>query len=416
MVRPIDYTIDVQNPIQRALQGYQLGQNIRQGIVARRLIEEQQERKKNFISDMSSYANKETVTAADTRQIYAKYPEFAQNIERGVSMLKDEQKQEYANQLMPFYTAVRTGENQYAKEYIERLQAAYENSGDKVQAERIGGLARSLEKGPQQAVLASRLILGPLMGDDFYELEQNLMGKTVQRQKTGMLTVRDKDTDQVKIVVGSYDPSTGQLDVSEGTLPENYEVISKMGETPEEQQQRKIKTAGGTEAVKGAVKAGQKYAEKSDVFREQIFKLDNAIDIIEKGLSQNQNLGLGWVRSRLPKFNPFAIRMQQAARELGLGVVQQVTFGALSEKELELAMATGMPTTFKPAEALKWLKDKRAAQQKLKNEMDKAAAFIGSQNEDGSFNTISDWKKMQLQQKEQRKQRKVPTQNIIEGF
>jgi hypothetical protein len=51
-----------------------------------------------------------------------------------------------------------------------------------------------------------------------------------------------------------------------------------------------------------------------------------------------------------------------------------------------------------PQEALKWLKEKRAAQQKLKNEMDKAAAFIGSQNESGKFNTVADWKKMQMEQ------------------
>jgi hypothetical protein len=327
------------------------------------------------------------------------YPEISKQINQSLSMYNEEQRQNKIDQLLPVYAALRSNNIDQAKSLIDEYRIAAENSGDSQQAKTLDLLKQQIDIEPKGALTSSRLFLYGAMGEDaFLKMDDGLAQKPTEYQKTGMVMVKDEDTGQFKMLVGSYDKTTGDLSISEGTLPSNYTVVSDFGETPKEQRQRKVITQGETTAVQEAVKMGAKYADRSQTISENITGLDKAIGIIEEGLSKNANLGLGWVKSKLPKFDPFAIKMQQAAQELGLGVVTSVTFGALSESELQIAMSTAMPSTLQPQEALKWLKEKRAAQQKLKNEMDKAAAFIGSQNESGKFNTVADWKKMQMEQ------------------
>jgi hypothetical protein len=401
----MDYRIDIQNPFMAGLQGFQAAQQM---TLQQQQLQQQraaQQRQAQMQQDLADFSAKQGKQPEDYRRMMTQYPEISKQINQSLSMYNEEQRQNKINQLLPVYAALRSNNVDQAKGLIDEYRIAAENSGDSQQAKTLDLLKQQIDIEPKGALTSSRLFLYGAMGEDaFLKMDNGLAKKPAEYQKTGMVMVKDNDTGQFKMLVGSYDKTTGDLSISEGTLPSNYTVVSDFGETPEEQRQRKVITQGETTAVQEAVKMGAKYADRSQKISENITSLDKAIGIIEEGLSKNANLGLGWVKSRLPKFDPFAIKMQQAAQELGLGVVTSVTFGALSESELEIAMSTAMPPTLQPQEALKWLKEKRDAQQKLKNEMDKAAAFIGSQNESGKFNTVADWKKQQLEMKKQKKE------------
>lgn len=211
-------------------------------------------------------------------------------------------------------------------------------------------------------------------------------------QKTGAYLVRDKDTQELSIVAGSYNTSTGEMKVSKGMLPSNFEVVSKMGQTAEEAAKSKVQTAAKSEAAKKAVQASEKYAERAMQIQEGISTFDEGIRIIEDAMAKGENLGVGPIKKYLPKWNKASAELENVANNLGLNVIQSVTFGALSQSEMEKAMATAMPPNLKGPELAQWLKDKKAGQQKLSNYLREAAAFIGSEDlETGEVRTKSDW-------------------------
>ena len=63
-------------------------------------------------------------------------------------------------------------------------------------------------------------------------------------------------------------------------------------------------------------------------------------------------------------------------RKLGLNVVASVTFGALSEGELNLAMDVALPKGISPEATVKWIEDRMAAQQKLADNLEDGALYV----------------------------------------
>ena len=92
----------------------------------------------------------------------------------------------------------------------------------------------------------------------------------------------------------------------------------------------------------------------------QSIKLIRLLDAIDQGAST------GAIESRFfPSFRESTIKLEQVQQELGLDVIGSVTFGALSKGELDLALATALPTGLQPAQLREFLVNKKAAQEKL---------------------------------------------------
>lgn len=147
--------------------------------------------------------------------------------------------------------------------------------------------------------------------------------------------------------------------------------------------------ARGTGQVKEAIKKGTEYAATADKITNQITTLDEGISIAEQAIAEGKSLGRGWFEGKLPKFSETANQFQNVAGRLGLDVISSVTFGALSEAELNMAMATALPQFANDADTLAWLKRRKEALGKLRNYYDEAAAFLAEGN------SIADWKKIQ---------------------
>lgn len=92
-----------------------------------------------------------------------------------------------------------------------------------------------------------------------------------------------------------------------------------------------------------------------------IRNIDRAVSAIDEGAST------GAIESRFfPTFRQATIKLEQVQKELGLDVIGAVTFGALSKGELDLALATALPTGLQPEELKEFLIGKKAAQEKLR--------------------------------------------------
>lgn len=211
-----------------------------------------------------------------------------------------------------------------------------------------------------------------------------------KRQKTGAFLVED-DQGNAKIITGSFNPADGTLEIAGAPIPTGYKMISELGETADEQTKRRIQEMGGKEKAKEAVTASKKFADQYMKIQDGMRTIDEGISILENGIARGENLGVGPLKKYLPKWNEASARLENIANQMGLDVVSSVTFGALSQSELRMAMQTAMPTNLNDRQLLEWMRSKKASQQKLANYLQEASLFIGSEKPGGGFNTVQDW-------------------------
>lgn len=237
------------------------------------------------------------------------------------------------------------------------------------------------------------------------------MEKT-KKQKTGTYLVEDKKTGEKKFITGVFDPITGGFVTAEAGLPEDYEVLSKEGETTEEATARRVRETKEKKQVETAIKSSADYAKQAEGMNRQIGTLEQGIALAEKAISEGESLGRGWLENRLPKLSDTKLEFENIANQLGLDVVSSVTFGALSESELKMALETAMPNFPRDEDTLNWMKQRRDVLAKLRNYYKEAAAYLGQGN------TIADWEKMQLEKAKQddAQFKKMSTEDLLKTF
>jgi hypothetical protein len=153
------------------------------------------------------------------------------------------------------------------------------------------------------------------------------------------------------------------------------------------------------------VKAVDEALTRASTIREGLSTYDNMIDEIDAGASTSAFGRWG------PSIKTSTRRFENEARKLGLGVISETTFGALSAPELELAMETAVPK-LEPQAMKKWLQDKKAAQAKLADELERYAIFRG----DGGSRV--EWMQMQrdLRKQQEGQPKKVFTQEQYDAL
>ena len=147
-------------------------------------------------------------------------------------------------------------------------------------------------------------------------------------------------------------------------------------------------------------------AELSGSNRQAVLNQDRAADIYTKiGLSQQSiittnraiaaidNNGMsGFVANYLPDITLASAELRNAMNTMGLDIISSVTFGALSQQEMETAMDIGAPRSLAPADLRQWLVDKKAAQEKAMAALTKAARWFSRPG-----NTLDGWFDQQAQ-------------------
>ena len=153
-------------------------------------------------------------------------------------------------------------------------------------------------------------------------------------------------------------------------------AIEKAEERGSELQGNRSQQRGlGAEAAKAV---SQSYADMLKV-RDNIATLEDAKRALESGAKT------GYFQQFLPNITQSAAELQNVRLRLGLDVVSSITFGALSEKELGLALDTGLPESMDETYLKKWVQDRIDAKKKLLTNLSEAAKFLSKGN------SIGDW-------------------------
>jgi hypothetical protein len=128
-----------------------------------------------------------------------------------------------------------------------------------------------------------------------------------------------------------------------------------------------------------AKQVGQAFAQIGKI-KTNIGNIDQAIDAIDKGANT------GVIASRFPNLTAASIQLANVRNTLGLDVIGSVTFGALSEGELNLALETALPTSLSPKDLKVYLVNKKTAQTKLADYLSKQATYLSKPG-----NTLAGW-------------------------
>lgn len=143
------------------------------------------------------------------------------------------------------------------------------------------------------------------------------------------------------------------------------------------------KRSQGRKIGKDAASVSSKAFTQLNNIRGNILNLKNVITTVGSGADT------GPLAKKLPSFRAESIKLDNIRNRLGLDVISGVTFGALSEGELQLALNTALPTGLQGPELVKWANEKIAAQEKLSNYLEEQAVFLGKPG-----NSISDFIEM----------------------
>jgi hypothetical protein len=221
----------------------------------------------------------------------------------------------------------------------------------------------------------------------FKDEEGNLFFGTTRRSPTG-----GEVTSQLAPIGGGPAQPVGKVSLASRLGETAQEQVSRKIQEAKEVAQAKAKVALKTEGVIEGTKAAAKQAIKTsgEAFNKLekigtgIANVTEAIDLIDQGAKT------GVIASKLPSVRAASIQLDNLQGRLGLDVIGNTTFGALSESELKFALDTALPKNLKGPDLKNWLTRKREAQQKLSDHLTEVATFLGTPG-----NTVADWLELQ---------------------
>lgn len=348
------------------------------------------------------------MTAVKLRDFTFKYPEVGDKFKGAIDALSADEKKAAVQQFLPAATALYSGDAKIAEQQLRTTADAYQNAGNAQMAKLYGDAAESIKISPDQANVVLSMMANAI--------DPEWAGKVDASRKTGV-DIKKAEAEALKAATGSgievhsvkvYPNGTTVVigkgnekqitnargDVLTGADADaavqaglNSEIRLAGGRAGAEAMARGTAEAavapaiaGGTEAGKAGVQAGNAALQTATKISGQLANLRRARELAKGGADT------GVIASRLPNWSASSIELANMRNQLGLDVIGQATFGALSEGELNLALNTALPTNLNEADLVTWLDSKIAAQEKMRSEMMKAAKFLSKPG-----NTLDKW-------------------------
>lgn len=416
---PINYILDVKNPIEEAIKGYTMGRNdiaqrqelqIQQqnATMAQKAFEDQQtalaeqraaaEQQKAqaaaFQTDLMGLkqaADAGTLTPDLVNQFSISHATNFDEFKTAFTAISDAQKASQTSFGINLATSLLGASPEVGVKLLNERIAAAEASGNTDEVAKLKANLAVVEMDPHAAgvsMLATLSATGAIdsatmkgildatqpnqaAADSTTVQSSNNLGgiAIVLTMKDGSVQIKDARTNQ--IVTG---PAADTLLAEANTLQANMTgsreaagTAARLTTTADLGAAAAAATAGGASAVK----LGTDAYLKIQPIRSNIANLDKAINLIEV-----EGANTGVIQSKLPNWNAATIELNNLQSQLGLDVVGAVTFGALSQGELGLALQVALPTDLDGPDLANWLRSKKAAQEKLADYFTEQSKFF----------------------------------------
>lgn len=195
MVQPINYMLDVQNPVQTAMTGLTQGMQIGQFMQAKEQAEREAIQKQQMQEELSTFALKPNKTHDDYANIMARFPSLAENFQKSYNVLDAGRQQASFKTASRVYAAAAGGRTDIAKSILENEALGYENAGDAAQAEQMRNLAKMAEQNPDGFLTSTGLFLASTTPSQF----KDVLGALNQNELTPEeINLKKAQTDKTK--------------------------------------------------------------------------------------------------------------------------------------------------------------------------------------------------------------------------
>tara|TARA_R110000824_G_scaffold359628_2_gene547227 strand:+ start:10058 stop:11488 length:1431 start_codon:yes stop_codon:yes gene_type:complete len=439
-MEPINYMLGTENPVTMAMKGYSQGladTKSRQGILAgaqnmdvqlrdegradrgvdqadRRLdqsdrqmsqqdqqigMQQQQlamqqqeaaiERQKAQVmqADLAALAGNENATAEDYAATVLKHPELSAELNATWGMMSAPRQQADALRMAQVYSAIDSGDVDVAERLLTEQVEGLRNAEQTQDADMAEAVLETLKVNPDAAKMMTGLALSIVGGGKFDSVLT--AGRTPIRSSDILpdgttIVVRDNGTE----VIGP-----------DGTKLEGQAAADAIRKAQEFGAEVRGANANASEtgtltarvdlgaAAAGADAAGKKSIDLGATAYESYGSIRGNIANIQEAVAALDAGGRsGAVDKYLVNTSEASARLSNSMDRMGLDVISGVTFGALSEGELKLAMETAVPRNLNEADLRSWLLRKQTAQEKAAGMMLDAAQFLSTPG-----NTLADW-------------------------
>ena len=161
LMRPIDYTVDVQNPFESALGGFKLGA----GIAEIQAAQQSREAAKTAQTELANLFKNPNATATDYARVTAFLPkDQAATVLSGFEAQTKEQQQNTLRQGTQVYTAIKSGNLPVAEMQLKEQATALRNAGREKEAQGFDDLSNLIRLNPTGAQTTIALTIAGLPG------------------------------------------------------------------------------------------------------------------------------------------------------------------------------------------------------------------------------------------------------------
>jgi hypothetical protein len=416
-MQPINYSMEIQDPSQAFLSAFQTGS----AITKSRLDQEQAVRQAEQQQRMTAAFERlrqPGATAKDYADLAMQLPETqAKAVRESFSMISQEQQQNALMNSGKVFAAFKAGQPEIAINLMEQQIAAKRNSGDEEGAKFLETWRDVTKENPQSTEDYFGFTLSQMPGGDKIidsavklteEQRKAQQFPVLQKQKQAELAKATSDA-EIAAIEAKYAERIQQANLKKVTREINQQaedrvqsssirpdgtvvIVTSKGNTrvigadgvelvgdarvnavrAAEEFGADIQgvRAGARISAEGGQKAAIKAFEVLEKTRENLGNLDNAIAALDAGATT------GVIANKFPNWKASTIELQNIQNRLGLDIIGSVTFGALSEGELSLALQTALPLNMNEKQLRDWLVRKKDSQTKLANYVSDQARFL----------------------------------------
>lgn len=259
MVQPINYMLDVQNPVQASMAGLTQGMQIGQFMQNKKIAEQKALQEQQMQEELSEFASKPNKTHDDYANIIARFPSLAENFQKSYSVLDTGRQQSTFKTASRVYSAAAGGRTDIAKSILETEALGYENAGDEAQAEQMRNLAKMADQNPDGFLTSTGLFLASANPDKFKDTlgalgenqklpeEINLKKAQTDKTKTETLWYGDKTQAEINNLESQVeDRQTGRVLEQQKMQLQNDQYYAKLDQDQQQfyenlnQEERKL--------------------------------------------------------------------------------------------------------------------------------------------------------------------------------
>lgn len=326
-------------------------------------------------------------SSQDFAAVAAKYPDLTDEMLKMWEGQTKERKDADVANLFKGVTAIKAGRPDLAVQMLEDRAVAAENAGDKMEADIARATAEAIKADPAGGMVSLGLLL-QLVDPD---AAKTVFGEGRRVQSTSpyangtTVTVFSDGSKEVTDAAGTVITGPAAQEAVKAAMASEadqrgFNAAAAEGGKLSTQIDLGTEAEAAKEAGKQAIaKSGEAFDSLNKV-RANIANVDVAIDALDRGANA------GVIAKYFPNITEASASLENAMNRLGLDVIGSVTFGALSEGEMKLAMETAVPRNLNERDLRQWLVDKKAAQMKAADALNAAAIYLGTPG-----NTLAKW-------------------------